>query len=112
MNNSPTTPDAEWEPPTPAETLERHRTQPKTLHEGNPFPDADPVAVAENYTAIMVKHLRLTLRDDTNQTIAEGGDIANTNVNSLISQLQAMGYDANETWLIRSLAKNLPRWSS
>lgn len=101
-------PLSDEEPPTLDELMELHGDDLGVATEGDPFASADPEAVTAGYAVIMVKHLRLTLRDDNDKVIADGGDLASMTVGSLIAQVRAMGYDVDNEWLLQSLAKNLP----
>lgn len=116
--------DPEWEPPTPAEALEHHNNNPKTLHEGNPFAHINPEQQADTLRAIKQRHLLGELRAAAGLTLAvvaanrgvtpdaarqtEHRDITNLKLSSLIDQIRAIGYDVDAEWVIEALADRLP----
>lgn len=88
------------------------------------LPDADPAAVEAAYSRIMTRHVLVALRtlnDMSLEQVAERRGVSKPAVHqlenrplgkiqigSMISYLQAVGYDVDEDWFARSLTAALP----
>ena len=88
------------------------------------LPDADPEAVEAAYDQIMARHVLASLRGIYGMSLEqvakrrgvskaavhqlENRPLSKVRIGSMISYLQAVGYDVDEDWVARSLTAALP----
>lgn len=88
------------------------------------LPDADPEAVEDAYNQIMARHVLASLRASYGMSLEqvakrrgvskaavhqlENRPLSKVQIGSMISYLQAVGYDVDEDWVARSLTAALP----
>jgi len=88
------------------------------------LPEADPAAVQAAYDAIMARHVLSTLRAGSGLSLEqvasnkgvtkaavhqlENRPFGKIQISSMVSYLQAVGYDVDEDWVARSLTAALP----
>ncbi len=88
------------------------------------LPDADPAALEAAYAQIMARHVLASLRSMNGMSLEqvakqrgvskaavhqlENRPLGKVQICSMISYLQAIGYDVDEDWVARSLTAALP----
>lgn len=88
------------------------------------LPEADPAAVQDAYDGILARHVFATLRAGSGLSLdqvasvkgvskaavhqLENRPLGKVQIASMISYLQAVGYDVDEDWVARSLTAALP----